>query len=648
MASFVDQLRNGTHDWISRPHSLYGWRLSGARRVHGCALASISHAGLDFLSFQCMYLEPVLAFLVDGGKPEAAGREWTPSQLTGLYRAEGLRLSLSATPPGPDALLVRLRIENTSAELRSFVLTAYGEADRRIDPEDSVDINIKGGGYGKCFLHAEHRRCSPRAVAALCYAWIADSHRGGLTNYAKFRVLRWHHGLTACPIGISLPDGGTPNDLPNQWRQNWTLKLRPGESREMTFSLAVSYHARALPGDAEIAAVTRQAGASAPDFAGVVAKNDAFWQDTLSRVPPPPAELDEEFRKLYYRAWTCIWQLVTPGFDTGRLDGLTFQEACLLVTKADHRAVMPAEWETGLGALLLAQVDAPLAAKILDAMMAAVEPDGYVPENLVSTKENMLTFITTYLQWQIYLRTRDKAWLARHYETQKRSLWAHYRNPNFKRRGPPTIRNLIYVHIGFIYLLKIAEELALPAREIEYCRWHVDETEQVVQNFWDPGRKFFCDVYQDRGSNEEQGFIPEASVQSMIALYAGATSEQAACLMRDLREKYLVGEYGIRESGEQGGAAPDAAAFTETNLAKVKTYKHSNYMFFIPGLEKWDAQLCREICMRTIRAIARNGDFHEQMRCNADRCAFGPMAVFGAYAYIECVQALGRIGVRQG
>lgn len=134
----------------------------------------------------------------------------------------------------------------------------------------------------------------------------------------------------------------------------------------------------------------------------------------------------------------------------------------------------------------------------------------------------------------------------------------------------------------------------------------------------------------------------------MIALYAGATSEQAACLMRDLREKYLVGEYGIRESGEQGGAAPDAAAFTETNLAKVKTYKHSNYMFFIPGLEKWDAQLCREICMRTIRAIARNGDFHEQMRCNADRCAFGPMAVFGAYAYIECVQALGRIGVRQG
>jgi len=640
---FQQWLRNDVHDWLSRPYSMFGWRLSGARREPSC----VYHAGLDFLTFHCMYLEPALGFLIDGEKPVATGRQWTPGELSGSYRTGSIELRLHVTMPDPSSLLVKVVIRNVSSQRSSFHLTAYGEADRCVDPEDSVDIDIKGSGYGKIFLHARSKRYGARQVLAECFADTADSHRGGLSSYSKFRVLKWHHALTAASLSLHLPTGGAPDDTPAQWRQVWNISLAPQESQELVFAAAAAYQARSMP-DQEVKdqLVEQAACISQMDYQQALAATSQFWQEKLQAVLPPPADLDEPLRQMYYRAWTCVWQLVTPGFDTGRIDGHRFPEACVLVTKADHRAVFPADWETGLGSLLLAQVDPPLAAKVFDSQMAAVEPDGTVPENLVNAKENMLPFITTYQQWQIYLRTHDKKWLAQHYDAQKRSIWAHYRNPNFKRRGMPTFRNLVYVHIGFIYLLKIAEELGLSDIEVQHCRWLVDETQQVVQNFWDPQQKCFVDTFQDRGTPEEQGFGKESSVQSMVVLFAGATAEQISCLLSDLRQKYLVGEYGIRECGTMGGSAPDAATLSETDLGKINTYKHSNFMYFIPGLAKADPQLCRQVCWRTIRGIALNGDFHEQMRCNMDRRAFGPMAVFGAYGYIQCVQTLGRLGLQ--
>lgn len=638
----LDQwLTNERHEWLSRPHSMLAWRLSGGRRMR----ARVYHAGLDFISFCCMYLEPVLAFTVDGEKPEAAGRQWRPSELTGHYRTASASLAVSATMPGPESLMARVILTNQSQQTREFKLAAYGEADRVFDPEDAIDIDVHGSGFGKNLLHAKSRRLAPRHVVSLCAAHSADSHRGGLVDYTRIRNIRWHHAYTAVPLAIVLPPGGAPADAENQWRQEWALKLAAGESHELVFALAGSYQARDEPQLPEQVELFSGAAALARrDYGAVVADNAAYWHKLLQRVPEPPADLEETLRKVYYRAWTCIWQLVTPGFDTGRIDGLRFPEACVMCSKADHRAFMPADWETGLGALLLSQIDPALGAQILDSQMAAVEVDGIVPENLVNCKENMLPFITTYEQWQIYRRLGDRPWLERHYPAQKRSLWAHYRHLNFKRRGEPTLRNTVYVHIGFIYLLKIAEELNLPARELECNRWMVEETRQIVQSFWDEDRNHFADSFKEHGAPEERGFIKESSVQSMVSLFAGATAEQVPCLLRDLREKYYAGEYGIRESGSQGGSVLQPVELREQDLGRVNTFKHSNFMYFIPGLLKADPELCREVCLRTVHGIAKNGDFHEQMRCNMDQTAFGPMSVFGAFAYITCVQMLGRLG----
>ncbi len=637
-------LANPIHDWLSCPRSLHGWRVSGRNRIVNPP--PVYHAGLDYLTFFTIYLEPVLGFLLDGEKPELVSTDWTPAQLTARYARDGMELALRATPAGPDGLLVRATVNNLRTEPASLILTAYGEADRRVDPEDSVDIDVQGQGYGKNFLEAAHRRLASDLVLAESIGDLADSHRGGLSDYPTFRVLRWHHHRTTGSVALRLPAGGQPADRPGQWRQEWPLSLAAGETLELNFALSARYQARRrldLAEQAELADAAR--GLAREEYSTRRATNRDEWQTRLAQIEPPAAELPAELKQLYYRAWTCVWQLVTPGFDTGRIDGLRFPEACLLVTKADHRAVMPADWETGLGALLLAQVDPKLAAQILDGMMAAVEPDGYVPENLVNTKENMLPYITSYLQWEIYRRTGDREWLQKHWATQLRSFWAHYRNPNFKRRGRPYFRNLVYVHIGALYLHRIAVELNLPAQETEHQQWLVEETWQVVQNFWDEKRGHFSDVFNDRESDPGgKGFATESSVQSMVALFAGATDEQKKSLLADLRNKYLAGDYGLRESGGSGHLA-QGVPLDEPDLSKVNTYKHSNFMFFIPGLAAADPACCREICWRTLRGIAVNGDFHEQMRCNMDRRAFGPMAVFGAFGYIICAQTLGRLGL---
>ena len=643
---FDDFLRNDVHDWHSRPYSMHGWRLSGARRVHGCHPAEIYHAGLDYIGYHCIYLEPVIGFELDGEKPAFETRTWTPGSLTGTYRKADSRLDVHASMPDPDSCLVSVCLTNESGSDISVRLTAYGEGDRRIDPSDSIDIDIGGSGYRKNLYEAAHTRFSSRAVVAECIGDIGESHRGGLTRYDHFRVCEWHHARMTNTIAIDLPDGGREADAEGQWRQEWTLDIPAGESRILGFRLAAAYIARRRAERAEMAdlvdAARRMRGVTREE---VLETNRAYWQEKLAAVMPPPPDVDDDLKKMYYRAWTCVWQLVTPGFDTARLDGLTFPDACVLVTKADHRASMPAEWESGLGALLLLQQDPDLAAKVLDSILAAVEPDGYVPEALVFTKENMLPFITTYLMWEIYKKTGNKEWMAGHFETQKRSIWCHYRHLSFKRRGNPTLRNAVYAHIGFIYLRKIAEALDLPLLEVETMRWMEKETWQIVQNFWDEEREQFSDAFVEMvPPDREPAFSDVSSVQCMVALFAGATDEQKQHMLKDLREKYLVGDYGIAE-GSKGGSFDAVMDVKNTDPAKLSTYKHSNFMYFIPGLAMTDPELCREICLRTVRGIALNGDFHEQMFCDMSRKAFGPMSIFGSFAYIISMQTLGRLGL---
>jgi hypothetical protein len=646
---FDSFLKNSTHDWLSIPYSMHGWRLSGRRRVRGCYPADTYHAGIDYIGFHTNYLEPAIGFLINGERPELDSQSWTPSELSATYKQAPVVLAIKCALPDTDELLFVATVTNDSDSVTAFDLTAYGEADRRIDPEDSVDIDVQGGGHKKNFYSAIHRRLSDRSVITECISEMGESHRGGFTRYDLFRICNWHYAHTGNTFAIDLPEGGSPADADGGWKQSWKVSLAAGEKATFTFRLAGKYQARQRLDDAAMAELADTARAMrSMDYDQALGDTIDYWQDLLENVPAPAPELGEELIAMYYRAWVCVWQIVTPGFDTGRMDGLTFPEACTLVTKADHRASMPAEWETGLAALLISQMDAELGRQILDSVLAAVEPDGFVPECLVVTKENMLPCTTPYFQWAIYEKTGDKEWLAKHYDAQKRSFWAHYRQPNFKRRGNPTLRNLAYTHIGAIYMCKIAEELDLPNHEVKCAKWLVNETRQIVQNFWDEERNQFCSSINERpGDPGGEGFVREASIQSMVTLFAGADDDQIPHLLKDLKEKYMVGDYGFCEIGSEGGSAPGAALQVETDLSKMNTYKHSNFMYFIPGLAKADPELCREVCLRTVKGIALNGDFHEQMKCNMEGKAFGPMSGFGAFGYITCAQMLGRLGMPQ-
>ena len=644
---FQQYLSNNTHDWISLPKSMHGWRINGGRGSKPVSHVQRDHAGLDYQGFHTIYLAPLLAFEINSKRPSLVRTCWTPASVTAIYQVDSFELTMLVALPQPDQALVAVTIVNRSETPQTCQLTMYGQQTRRIDASSAVDIHVTEGGHEKTFLELAHQRLGHNCILSETIGDIADSHRGGLTRYDLFRVCRWHHMRVTNAIALTLPNGGKADDASDHWRQHWELAIEPNKTISMNIGLAAKYQARQRVDQPTIQSLSATATQTASlNIADVIAQRAAYWQQLLEQVRPPHEALEDHIKQMYYRAWVCTWQLVTPGFDTGRIDGLQFEKASMLVTKADHSATMPAEWETALGALLINQQDPQLAADILDSVFAAIEPDGYVPECLVVTKENMLTFVTSYVAWQIFQNTGDVAWLAKHYEAQKRSFWAHYRSPNFKRRGNPTFRNLVYIHIGAIYMAKIAQVISLPAHEVEYANWLVDETQQIVQNFWDPERNHFADHYNDRASDPGGiGFVDFSSVQSMVALFEGATDEQKKHLVADLKNKYLIGEYGIRESGKQGGGAPNAVADDETDLSKINTYKHANFMYFIPGLAQANPDVCREICLRTVNGIAHNGDFFEQMSCDMGGRAFGPMAVFGAYAYIQCAQTLGQLGV---
>jgi len=641
---FQDYLANDAHDWMSQPFSMHGWRLSGKRRVHGCAPARIYHAGLDYLTFYATYLEPLLAFEINGAKPKLVRQRWTPAELSAVYQAGGASLTLRATMPDTDGLLVEAELTNTSGRKASIELTAYGEGDRDRDP----DAEAGSKEVNKTIFRSRTRRLSDRNILTEAIGEIADSHRGGLLNFSQWRILDWHHAVTGGAVVVRLPAGGESNDAKDHtWRQTWTLALPAGKSQTLCFAAAAAYQPRQRIDAAGIDDLAARAiGCAEMSYAEAVGENAEMWQGLLEEVAPPPAELKDLYKQMYYRAWTCIWQLVTPGFDTGRLDGLTFQDACLMVTKADHRAVMPAEWETVLGAHLIAQQDPELATKILDAVMASVEDDGFVPENLVFTKALQLPFMTSYVMWEIYQRTGDKEWMRRHWAAQRRSILAHYRNPSFVRHDPGSCRNIAYVHIGYIYMVKIAEELQLSHTEVAYMRWMVEETRQILQNFWDPKRNHFADAVERRTEKGPGDFTPTTSIGCMAALFAGATDEQKKHMLNDLRNTYLVGEYGLAEGGVHSGTDQAGEGKRKLDLHKTHSYKFSNWIYFLPGLAAADPDLCRIVAYRTVRGIAEKcGDFWEQILCDMTGIAFGPMSVFGAYGYITSVQMLSRLGL---
>lgn len=624
-------LANSEHDWHSVPFSQFGWRVSGRRRAPG-GLTRNPHAGFDFLTYFCNYLEPVLGFCLEGVRPGLRQLQWTPSRVAAEYGHGALALRLEATLCGNEGGLIRATVRNEGKMPVRAVLGAYSEGERHLDPEDVTDQGQ--GGYGKDILHATQRRLSAGSVWLEATAQIAQSHRGGVFRYDRITPLKWFHTWLRSGLYVALPPGGRAADDAQGWRQEWLLDLAPGAAVSLGFAIAIAYRPGAPLDEPVVAALQRQARRLAEqDFDAVVAAHGRAWTERLAAVEPPPPELPEALKQIYYRAWVCTWQLVTGRLDTGRRDGLVFPDACVLVTKADHRAVMPAEFETALGAWVLSQVDPALARQVLDCVNLATEIDGYVPENLVFTKNNMLGYLTSYVAWTIYLQQRDPAWLASGYDAMKRSLLCHYRHPSFCRHDRPFFRNLVYVHIGYLYLHKIAVELNQPQREVQELAELADETLQVVQSFWDPAKEHFADHFATVGPAEQIGRSGSSSVQSLLALFAGADEAQAACLLRDLRRRFLVGGFFPTEDEQQ----PD--------LSKAGAYKISNYLFFLPGLARHDPELCRELALRSLQGLAHNGDFHEQMTVDGGRRAFGPMSIFGAFGAIVCTQMLARLGL---
>ncbi|MCF6176769.1 MAG: hypothetical protein L3J71_13505 [Victivallaceae bacterium] len=679
---FNDFLRNGDHDWHSTPHSLHGWRVSGRRKVHGCGKGKNYHAGLDYLGLLSLFLEPVLGFLINGEKPEFDKQVWTPSQLEIHYTAGQFKLIISCCTQGNAGVAVKARLINNGDSPQQVTLQVYGEKDQKTDFRTGNDLlkveketgkiidmdnpEISQQDYYGHVRESNYKRVSPQTLVHNVIEYRSDSYRGGYIPSPKDRYVKLHYAKLFGTLAIALPEGSEVKDSSGQWKQDWNFNLAGGMAAALMFRVHADYKARAGREWTTCLGFVQQAEQMRNvNYDELVTLNNEMWQTLLNQIEAPPEDLKPELKKMYYRAWVCIWDLVTPGFDTGRMDGLAFSEAMGLVTKADHRATFPADWETGIVALLISQVDPELAAKIMDNLMVAVEPDGYVPETLVFSVQAMLPMTSTYFMWQIYQKTGNVEWLRKHYQTQKRSFIFHNRHLNFSRRGNPAVRNALYVHIGAIYLDKIAKEIQADKIELEFTEWMIDETYQVVQCFWDEELNQFAEGYNERATDPGGlGYIKVSSMQCMTALFAGATEEQIIHLLNDIKEKYMIGEYGLMEGTAfdalsnfaQAKIAAEAGVLDTVqdnseddldniDLSKVQQYKHSNYMYFIPGLAKTDPELCRTICMRSIEGIAKNGDFYEQMFCNMDGKAFGPMAAFGAYGLICCVQTLNSIGI---
>lgn len=518
----------------------------------------------------------------DGVIVTARGEDtcWSPHSVSGRYRFGPTRLSIEALFVGPDTAFLRWMLEGGS----SGELVIRGGSLHGLETRDAFRFQSKV-------------ECEGSVVHIQQEISIPDYRRKpfGPPRLHRHR-LRW---------SVSLP--GMVRESESAQGPGWECRIPiTAEASSGCARILIQWLGPSESGSASDRLKRKHIPPlTLHEFAGEVARKQLDYERLLARLPPirAPYDLDESYRRLYQRAWVCIWQNISGPLATTRKE---VPGPSAFVSKVDLHGFGPAQWETSLVGYLVSFLDAGLGIRIIQSVLECVEEDGFIPEDLVFNRDVKLGSNEGWMLEQIAARTGRGRLLARNFQALYRSLLFHAKHPGFHYLDP----HGSHMAIQNYFSLRALERFAARHRKRDHNSIRVVR-EDLAQ-------------FLDHALEGERGRITPFEF-----LDGYLDAEAVASVIDQIERRHFPSGDGCFLHQHPDGINPRDGSKDGQALKMVF------YLHLIPALERQGAfDLIGRIVRSTWRGIERAGDFWETYQTDGQPRGNGPMGVFGAFGWI--------------
>lgn len=349
------------------------------------------------------------------------------------------------------------------------------------------------------------------------------------------------------------------------------------------------------------------------DFDGELALRRAGYEALLERLPLPKPRYrgNAPYLRLYAHAWVCIWQNIAGSLETVRK---TLPAPSAFVSKVAPNGFGPAQWETSLAGYLASFIDPDVGIGIIESVLACVEDDGFLPEDLIFNRDVKLASLEPTMLEEIARRTGRKDFLERTYDRLYRQLLFHLKHPGFHYLSAAGCHLAAENTLSLRALERIARVLGKPPAHLRELRWLREDAEAALDAALarEPGVTF--DVLD--------GYLDERAARELVAR---------------IERHHLpgAGRFFLHRH-------PDGVS-AKTGEPDLDACKMVFFLHFIPGLERLGADdLLDRLAESTFRGLEKAGDFWECYTVEALPWGNGPMSIFGAFGWIWLLMDKGR------
>ncbi|HEY5562637.1 MAG TPA: hypothetical protein VIK72_12945 [Clostridiaceae bacterium] len=343
-------------------------------------------------------------------------------------------------------------------------------------------------------------------------------------------------------------------------------------------------------------------------LASLESKMLIYWNELLQKVPPTKEKYNNqsEYQKLYYQAWVCIFQNITNTLVTSRK---TIKGPSVSVGKVCSCGFGPAQWETSLGGFLLSFVNSEIGVGVIESVINSIEPDGFIPEDLIFNRDVKLSPLEASMLEYIYNFTQKSEYLKRNYDNLFKQTLYHIKHPEFYYLTTPSYPwSLIDSYYGLLSLERIAIIIGKGNDEIIQIRELTEEVSQMLAALikeHEENRLPYSQVYD---------YLEEDKVKTVMEFIKNHSVPPTG-------QFFLYGS----PDGKDEREIPDS-------------FKMVGYYYFIQGLENLHEDEYLDVLVaQTFAGLSKNGDFWESYYVNGEAWGNGPMSIFGAFGWIWSV-----------
>jgi hypothetical protein len=592
MTISYDELQSDRYAWNSFPGNVHGLLLD--RRQPALTLCSYK-----------FYLTQTVTFtvLADDRQWELPDIRmvWLPHKVQCAYCGPDGELTLEAMFGGEELLAVRYTISgHEKARLVTLRITGIarnGEDNKQlyryhggISSEQGLPLVKQTVEIPDYYMH----QVGPvrRATHHLC--WLA-----GASAPAE---------ISSAAIATSDPYYLDQTNLSGSWQVQQMVTLPADGGHADTLYLAVRWLGVSQPHRRDIYELRDQIDAARRrNFADLEQARREYFEDLLQKLPGVKAafQANHQYLVLYAQAWICIWQNITGDLVTSRK---TLPAPSAFVSKVVDNGFGPAQWETSLAGYLVSFINPDLGVNILESVLACVEEDGFLPEDLIFNRDIKLASLEPSMLEEIYRRTGRTDFLARNYERLYRQLLFHLKHPGFHYLTPGGGHLSIQNFYSLLALERIARVIGRPAAHLaELQLWKDEMVKALDQAFEKQARTgpVFQFLHQYADAATAQSILDRVRAQHMVPA-----------------DRYFM--YHHPDGIEQ-----------PSGRENLDSYKMVHFFHFILGLEKYgELELLASLTAATYRGLRQAGDFWECYYVTGEPWGNGPMSIFGAFGWI--------------